>query len=269
MADNPLFYKNIVSLNRERHKRLKVDLGSVRYGFARTAHIIPAVVDEFFAGGRSFPIVFIPGPVRATPVFLVGFEPGENLFVGADGEWTGDYIPAFIRRYPFIIGEVEGGQPLVCFDDASPSISEEKGEALFLESGEDAPHLRDIVKFTSDYMAAANRTGDFVDLLQKLGLFTSVTIAVRRGGTAQKTLHGAMSLDVAKFDALSDETFIDLRKKGFLQAIYSQVSSMALVEKLAERQLKAQQAQPDIAPAPSSAMDEFEDMRPEKADLLN
>ena len=179
MADNPLFYRNIVTLNRDQHKGLKVDLGSVRYGFARGAHMIPAVIDEFFAGGRTFPIVFMPGPKGATPVFITGFEPGQNLFVGPDGDWTGDYIPAFIRRYPFIIGEVEGSSSLVCVDAASDSLSNDKGEALFLESGGDAPHLKDVVKFTGDYLAAANRTAAFVDALQSNDLFNTVTIAVR------------------------------------------------------------------------------------------
>lgn len=240
MADNPLFYRNIVTLNREQHKGLKVDLGSVRYGFARGAHMIPAVIDEFFAGGRTFPIVFMPGVKGATPVFITGFEPGQNLFVKPDGEWTGEYIPAFIRRYPFIIGEVEGGRPLVCVDEASDSLSRDKGEALFLENGEDAPHLKDVVKFTGDYLAAANRTAAFVDALQTNDLFQSVTIAVRTSETSNRTIHGAMSIDVAKFDALSDEALLDFRKKGFLQAIYSQISSVALLERLAtaERNLR-------------------------------
>lgn len=238
MADNPLFYRNIVTLNRDQHKSLKVDLGSERYGFARGAHMIPAVIDEFFAGGRTFPIVFVQGPNGATPVFITGFEPGQNLFVGLNGEWTGDYIPAFLRRYPFIVGEVEGHSSLICVDDASDALSKDRGEALFLESGEDAPHLKDVVKLTGDYLAAANRTVAFVDALRANDLFNTVTISVRASDTSKRTIHGAMSIDVTKFDALPDATVLDLRKKGFLQAIYSQISSLALVERLAAAERK-------------------------------
>lgn len=265
MADNPMFYQKITTLNREVHKGLKIDLSEVRFGFTRAAHMIPAVIDEFFAGGRALPIVFLPGPQRATPVFLLGFEPGENLFVGRDGNWTADYLPAFIRRYPFIIGEVQGGQPLICIDESAASLSSEHGEPLFLDDASEAPMLREVVKFTADYMAAANRTNEFVDLLQKHALFTGITIAVRLPGSENKTLHGAMSIDVAKFDALTDEAFLDLRKKGFLQPIYSQISSVALIDKLA-------MAKPKPV-APSSAGDDrassLGDLEREDADLLN
>lgn len=268
MADNPMFYQKIVTLNREVHKDLRVDLGNVRYGFARSAHLIPAVLEEFFAGARAFPIVFVPGPGPATPTFLVGFEPGENLCVGSDGEWTGDYIPAFIRRYPFIVGEIEGGQPLICIDETSASLSPLRGEPLFNDKGEDAPHLLDIIRFTGDYMVAAKRTTEFVEHLQKLDLFTGVTIGLRQQGASNKTIHGAMSIDVNKFDALSDDAFCELRKKGFLQAIYSQISSMALVERLAVVQGKkhAQSASPSPVKNETAGLDE---LRREEMDLLN
>ncbi|HTM76899.1 MAG TPA: SapC family protein [Devosia sp.] len=71
------------------------------FGFARTTQFIPAVIDEFASACRELTIVFVPGPDRPSPVFLVGFTGGRNLMISDAGEWSGTYVPAFLRRYPF------------------------------------------------------------------------------------------------------------------------------------------------------------------------
>lgn len=77
----------------------------------------PAVIDEFVVASRHLPIVFVPTASKPTPVFLLGAQPGENRHVDPAGAWTGGYVPAYVRRYPFIIGDNAGAEPLVCIDE--------------------------------------------------------------------------------------------------------------------------------------------------------
>jgi hypothetical protein len=36
------------------------------------------------------------------PVVLLGMRDKENLYVNESNQWEAKYIPAFIRRYPFV-----------------------------------------------------------------------------------------------------------------------------------------------------------------------
>ena len=233
MVDNPLFYRSIGMLNRDTHKDFKVVTDATRFSFAAGTHIIPALVDEFVPGGRALPIVFIPGPTRPTPVFLVGLSPGHNRFVDGEGRWTADYVPAFVRRYPFIIGEVENASPLICVDETSSLLSKTEGEPLFLSDGEQSPLLKNTVLFVGEYMAAAKRTETFIDLLQKFGLFRTITIDVRTGADASNTVHGMMTVDQSKFNTMPDADFLTLRTNAALVQIFAHLSSLQLIDKVA------------------------------------
>ena len=112
----PLFYRSVVPLHRETHRGL--GLAAVpSFAFAAASHLIPAVVDEFSAACAELPILFAPDVEGASPAFLTGLTPGCNAFVRADGSWAASYVPAYLRRYPFILGEVPNAEPLVCLDD--------------------------------------------------------------------------------------------------------------------------------------------------------
>ena len=235
MVDNPLFYRNITILNSDKHSGTKVVTDATRFSFAAGAHIIPAVIDEFVSGGRALPIVFIPGAIRATPVFLVGLSPGHNAFVDDDGRWLADYVPAFMRRYPFIVGEVANASPLICIDDSSGLLSETHGEDLFTSDGGRTPLLERTALFVGEYMAAAKRTEEFVDLMQKLDLFRTITIDVRSATDESRTLHGTMTIDPIKLDALSEADFMSLRGTA-LAPIFAHLSSLQNIDKVANAQ---------------------------------
>jgi hypothetical protein len=69
-------------------------------------------------------------PVR-WPAALLGLREAENLFVDRDGKWDARYVPAFVRRYPFVPGKGPQGELLVCIDEASSCFDAGEGEALF------------------------------------------------------------------------------------------------------------------------------------------
>lgn len=230
----PLFYQSIVPLNRDTHAQKRVRIHPGMFGFAANDHLIPAVIDEFAAACRHLPILFLPGGAAPTPVFLVGVRSGHNILVGSDGRWEGAYIPAFVRRYPFILGEVEGADPMVCLDESSELLSEADGEPLFQENKETG-FLNDRIALLRDYFDAARRTEVASKTLQDMDLFTSVTLDFKQGDLSSTSIHGLLAVDEQKLLALPDERIARLHRERVLGPIYAHLLSLGSVEPLGER----------------------------------
>src|SRR3569833_4278631 len=98
----PLFYNAIEPLNASQHGIMKVRPIEKSPAIAQT-HAIPVTVDEFGLAQRHFPIVFSVGD-SPVPIALMGLNEGVNVFLDDDGRPLDSniYIPAYIRRYPFL-----------------------------------------------------------------------------------------------------------------------------------------------------------------------
>ncbi|ACA14876.1 SapC family protein [Methylobacterium sp. 4-46] len=233
MTQLPLFYRAVVPLDREGHRGLRL-ANPQRFGFARGSHLVPAVVDEFAAACRHLPILFLPESLGPTPVFLTGLVPGRSALVSEDGTWTGRYLPAYLRRFPFILGESEGRPALVCLDDTAEGVlrEEDAGEslALFGEDGAQTPPLQERVRLVADYAEAAKRTGALGRVLQDLGLLRGVTLHGKDPATGEShALHGALVVDEGALNGLSDEVFLRLRREGWLAAISAHLVSLQAI----------------------------------------
>ena len=176
------FYERPVPLNRSAHKDLRLKpVPSLK--FAANVHSVPLTGVEFPAAARDVPILFAGADMKdAGPMALLGLRQNENLFVDADGQWIpGAYVPAFIRRYPFILAEKPDGQPgddfTVFLDEAYEGFNNEEGERLFNEDGTDAPALTNAVNFLGEFQDHVARTQWFMGKLREhnLGLRPPLT----------------------------------------------------------------------------------------------
>src|SRR3546814_1115256 len=120
----PLFYKQPQALQPGLHAKLSV-VKQAGYAFAADANSVPLVFSEMATACRHFPIVFTEGQ-QPSPVAVLGLRGQENLFVDAEGQWRANtYIPAYIRRYPFIFMEnADQSQFTLCVDTAAASVQE-------------------------------------------------------------------------------------------------------------------------------------------------
>ena len=231
-SNSALFYKEITPLKRDRHRGVRLNVASDRFEFSRGSSVIPALVDEFMTASVHLPIVFMSGTDGFVPVFLVGLRTGLNALLDADGGWTGEYIPAYLRRYLFIIGEVKGGEPIICIDETSALLKDASGPALFDEEGKESPALTERIRFANDYYGAAQKNAAFVALLSELGLLHTVSIDAKFVAGDSVSLQGFMTVDAARLDQLSDEEFARLRKGGFLGPIYAHLASLSCVDRV-------------------------------------
>lgn len=231
MSSNVMFYGKIVALDRDLHRSFAIDVGDERFAFARRAHVVPAVVQEFGPASPHLPIVFLPGATAPVPVFLVGMRAGHNACIDVGGRWVGDYVPAFLRRYPLIYGEVAGGEPVVCIDEERPT-TDGPIERLFTDSGEDTPALVERIRLMNEYFAGAGTTDRFVAALVEFDLLQAVTIDARFDGGESRALHGFLTVDEKRLAALTDAAVLRLHRDGFLGATYAHLCSLGCLDRI-------------------------------------
>ena len=230
-----LLYRKIVALDNEKHRQLRI--GEIkRYEFTRLANSVPLTAIEFFEAAREFPIVFTRADKGETlPAALFGLREKENLFVDASSRWNARYIPAFVRRYPFLPAQGDGDQLLVCVDEGHPSVGAADGQALFNFDGSTTPYLEKAIAFMRDYQAEAVRTTEFVAKLKELDLFTEVSARaeLRNGGAFQ--LNGLLVIDETKYRAISEQDIVDLFRQGWLSLIDAHLLSLGNLGRLIDR----------------------------------
>lgn len=232
-----IFYERAVALNRERHQKLKLQLKANHFSFASKTNSVLLAGSEFAEASRDYPIVFVGkegGPF--TMAALVGLSEKDNLMVNEQGHWEPNtYIPAFIRRYPFVLAGGEGAESLtVCVDEAYPGLNEEQGEQLFNADGTETTYLKKVIEFLVLFHSEMKRTAAFAQKVAELGLLTSKVVTIEREGSKQ-TLEGAWVIDEAKLNALDDATMLELVRTGYLGWIYAHLMSLGNVTRLARR----------------------------------
>jgi hypothetical protein len=221
----PIFYRRPRPLNSETD-RGKSLLLAPDHGFARDTNSLVLNGGEFRQAMRFYPIVFsLAEPVSAFAV--VGLLDNENLFVGPDGKWVPEtYVPAYVRRYPFILMEQPGSAELiVCFDEDS-NLVVESGERPLFEAGQPTKLLQDAIGFCREFHAQHAATTAFVRALAAEGLLVRNEARVVLSSGKQMTLRGFDVVDEAKFNALPDELFLDWRRRGWVHLVFCHLMSM-------------------------------------------
>lgn len=229
MSKSMLFYKKIEALSAKLHSKLKLDKTN-KYGFASHSYWVPLAGIEFLSAGKNYPVIFLQEGDHFIPSALLGLKDGQNLFVDSNGDWeASSYIPAFVRRYPFVLakGTPESEELTVCLDLESPQWTEAKdAQALFTESGDKSPFLEGILQFLSAYHADMARTQEFSDILQREELLSSqtVTITGERGQTFD--VQNVYIIDEKKWMGLSGDLLAELNQKGMLAWVYAHLFSL-------------------------------------------
>jgi hypothetical protein len=231
------FYKKVVALNSDVHRNLKFASDRVNFSFARdtTAVLIAGV--EFAEAAREYPIVFIRGQDKQMrPVALLGVRNGENLFVDEHGKWDAKYIPAFVRRYPFVMAEGGSeGQLVVCIDESCPSLNAEQGELLINAEGKLEPRMNEVVQFLQNFQREFARTELITKQLDELGLFIQqgARFDTKAGETFQ--LNDFYLIDEKKFGQIADDKLPELFRSGALGLAYLHLASLGNMRKLLDR----------------------------------
>lgn len=245
-----LFYERPSALNRDVHRNFRIRRSTPRYEFTRNTNSLPLAGQEFSRAALDYPIVFAGAVAeQALPATLLGLQDAQNLFIDAAGYWQeGAYIPAFARRYPFVLAEQGAqapGEYTVCIDEAFEGIGPaEDGEALFDEQGEPTRFLRDALDFLRDYQQQLRLTHAFVQKLAALELLTQRSLQFTTPKGERLGLEGFFVVDEQRLRKQDDATVTELFRVGYLGWIHAHLLSLGQTHGLMRCLEKAAPATP-------------------------
>jgi hypothetical protein len=228
----PLFYSAPAALDSQKHGKLglQTDYG---LGFTKGVNAVPVNMIEMPQICHFYPIAFSPD-ANATPVALLGLRDNENLFVDDKGEWAEDtYVPAYIRRYPFIFSEVSGTDQLTLCVDMNAKVVNEKADQKFFDAeGKPTQLSQNALEFCKSYHAAAQQTLEFSKALFNSGLLVDRSAEINAGNGRRINFSGFRIVDEKKLAEMKDEDFMEWRRRGWLPFLYAHLFSGAQWQRL-------------------------------------
>jgi hypothetical protein len=221
-------------LNNVDHRDLRVitTRGAAWGDDVMSAVVFPA---EFRNLQAHYPLVFqkTADATGFQPVVMLGFEPGQNLFLGPDG-WDASYVPMAIERQPFLIGR-DGDELLVHVDMDSPRIGGEDGVPVFLPMGGATDFLERVNSLLLALHEGLQATPAFVRALLDHDLLESFVLDAAGPDGAQHRLDGMYTINEERLARLPGSAVQALHAAGYLLPIYMAVASIGRFRDLIER----------------------------------
>jgi len=224
-------YKKLVVLDKNNHKELKVN-PMTDLNFAKTSAFVPVIANEVALVGAGFPIVFTADE-KPSLVALVSLG-GDSLAINTEGKWITNYVPSFIRKYPFSIASTQENpdQKVILIDEESALVSNSEGNQLFAEDGKQSETLQNAVKFLTSHETQMIITQNVAKAISDSGILEDREIAVGEGDEKQILVNGFKVVDKEKLNALSDDILADWVRKGIISLIDAHLKSLENIDTL-------------------------------------
>lgn len=236
MAKQLLFYESAVPVSAARHADLSVETGA-GYAFAAHASAVPIMALEFIPAAAEYAIVFAPVGDEVFPAVVLGLRTDQNLYLDHDAKWHAKYVPAFIRRYPFVFSTSADRKTLtLCIDEAYAGFNREgKGERLFGADGKPAAYTQRVLKFLQDFQSHFQRTRLFCQRLKALGVLEPTGVQVSGAGGEKLSLGGFLVVNRKKLREVPDEKLLAMAKSDELELLHLHLYSLRNFAEMKDR----------------------------------
>ncbi len=223
-------YKNPIFLNSVTHKSVKVAPVD-NFKFANKLNSVVIVGQEFLEAAKHFPVVFTRAQDDAiVPVAILGLRNEENLFIDEDGKWNeGTYVPAYFRRYPYILASNVGEDAsfAVCVDSNFEGFGKGEGMELFNDEGEQTDEFKNVIAFLQNYQLQNDSTREMVSRLEEYDLFKDVSANITLPEGEKVGFGKLLMVDEMAILNLDDDKILNLVRTGYLAWIYAHLYSLS------------------------------------------
>lgn len=236
MAKQLLIYETAVPVSAARHGKHSIEV-SGSYAFSAGVNAVPVMAVEILRAAAEYAVVFTAVGDDVMPAVVLGVKGDQNLYLGPDGKWAAKYVPAFLRRYPFVFSASADQQTLtLCVDEAYPGLNTEgRGQRLFGDDGKPSPYVEQVLTFLKEYQAHFVRTQVFGRHLKESGLLEPMQAKVTTPAGATLSLTGFLVVNRTKLRELAAEKLAELAKTDELELIYLHLYSMRNFEDVKDR----------------------------------
>ena len=254
MASQLLIYESAVPVSASRHANVSVEVGA-DYGFSRKVNSVPLMAVEFPHAAPEYAIVFSGNAQAFIPAAILGMRGEENLYLGERGAWQAKYVPAFLRRYPFVFSSSQDGKTFtLCIDESYPGFNREgRGQRLYAEDKKPSAYVSNVLKFLEQYQIEFRRTQAFCNKLRELALLEPMRAQANLPSGERLALTGFMAVSRDKLKALSGDKLAELAKTDELELLYLHLQSMRNFAAMLDRLGGKAPAQPEPPIAPEAA----------------
>ncbi len=211
---------------------------------------------------------------------MLGLNEGVNVFFEDDGVVIGTpYIPAYIRRYPFLLAKLDQNSDnlSLCFDPQSDLVGQfDDGSPLFVDA-KDLPqpeqsldekqmgqpaeplqglqpsqHTRDVLQFCEKFEEAGAKTQAFVKELKDAGLLMDGEVSINRGDSQDQPFiyRGFQMIDQKKLREMRGDQLRKWNENGMLPLIHAHLFSLDMMRVIFAKQVQQGKAPQPVANVP-------------------
>jgi SapC len=253
MAKQLLIYETAVPLSAARHGQVSLEAKG-DYAFSAGINAVPLMAVEIVRAATEYAVVFTAAGDDVIPAAVLGVRGDQNLYLDAQAHWQAKYVPAFIRRYPFVFAASDDKKTLtLCIDETHPGVNREgRGQALFAADGKPSDYTQNVLKFLQEYQSHFERTKLFGRQLKELGLLEPMQATVTTPKGEQLKLGSFMAVSREKLRALGGDALEKLAKTDALELVYLHLYSLRNFNEVKDRLVGALAQEQAEEPATAS-----------------
>ena len=197
---------------------------------------VPLGIGEFYEACKDYPILFGKDQQgNWLALALLGYN-NKNVYLDETKKFkVGKYIPAFLRRYPFVLvqDEAQNNFSLGIEDSAlEPLNASNQERALFKEDQTPSDLSKNTLDFLMRFQGEMRASTSFIKELEAWQLLVekSANIVDETGQT--HTVNGFFTLNEEKMKHLSEAKKLDIFKKGAIPLITAHLISLNNIKRL-------------------------------------
>ena len=228
-------YKSITPLRSDEHNSFRYTEPS-DFNFAKNTFLIPVTLPEIPRLCCEFPIVFF-GEKKPVLTLITGIAETGNLAINSKGQWQCQYVPVFLRRYPFVPTRTEKDEITIGVDLESGCFSNPDGQRLFDEQGQLTDFFKKKITLMRSFDNQMGKTTEMIEKLEEYEILKASVLQIGKGNNGKK-LGGFKLVDFKKLLSMDDKVLADWARKGWLNALSLQQLSLSHFDKFFKLKVK-------------------------------